>query len=85
MSTTIAADEQQVVDSVPRRLYIGGEWRDGANGTFAVEDPSTGEALTEVANASPDDARAALDAAVAAAPAWAEHPPRARGEILYRA
>ena len=64
MSTIVAADEQQVVDSVPRRLYIGGEWRDGENGTFAVEDPSTGEALTEVADASQDDARAALDAAV---------------------
>jgi len=85
MSTIVAADEQQVVDSVPRHLYIGGEWRDGENGTLAVEDPSTGETLTEVANASPDDARAALDAAVAKAPEWAEHPPRARGEILHRA
>jgi succinate-semialdehyde dehydrogenase / glutarate-semialdehyde dehydrogenase len=85
MSTIVAANEQHVVDSVPRRLYIGGEWQDGENGTFAVEDPSTGEALTEVANASPDDARAALNAAVEAAPGWAEHPPRARGEILYRA
>jgi succinate-semialdehyde dehydrogenase/glutarate-semialdehyde dehydrogenase len=85
MSTIVAADEQHVVDSVPRRLYIGGEWRDGESGTFAVDDPSTGEALIEVANASPDDARAALDAAVEAAPAWAEHPPRARGEILHRA
>jgi succinate-semialdehyde dehydrogenase/glutarate-semialdehyde dehydrogenase len=73
------------VDSVPRHLYIGGEWREGENGTFAVEDPSTGETLTEVADASPDDARAALDAAVDAAPAWAEHPPRERGEILRRA
>ena len=85
MSTIVAADEQHVVDSVPRRLFIGGEWRDGEDGTFAVEDPSTGEALTVVANASADDARAALDAAVEAAPAWAEHPPRARGEILHRA
>jgi len=85
MSTTIATHEQQVVDSVPRLLYIGGEWREGANGTFAVEDPSTGEALTEVADASPDDARAALDAAAAKAAEWAEHPPRERGEILRRA
>ncbi len=85
MSTIVAADEQHVVESVPRRLFIGGEWRDGEDGTFAVEDPSTGEALTVVANASADDARAALDAAVEAAPAWAEHPPRARGEILHRA
>jgi len=85
MSTIVAADEQQVVNSVPRLLYIGGEWQEGENGTFAVEDPSTGEPLAEVANASPDDARRALDAAVEAAPAWAEHPPRERGEILHRA
>jgi succinate-semialdehyde dehydrogenase/glutarate-semialdehyde dehydrogenase len=50
-----------------------------------VEDPATGNTLTEVADASPDDARAALDAAVAAGPGWAETPPRERAEILRRA
>jgi succinate-semialdehyde dehydrogenase/glutarate-semialdehyde dehydrogenase len=35
-----------------------------------------------VADASPEDARAALDAAVAAAPVFAQHPPRERAEIL---
>ncbi|MEA2148027.1 MAG: succinate-semialdehyde dehydrogenase / glutarate-semialdehyde dehydrogenase, partial [Solirubrobacteraceae bacterium] len=39
----------------------------------------------EVADASETEARAALDAAVAAQAAWAEHPPRERGEILRRA
>ncbi len=38
-----------------------------------------------MADASPADAMAALDAAVEAAPAWAAHPPRERGEILRRA
>jgi succinate-semialdehyde dehydrogenase/glutarate-semialdehyde dehydrogenase len=38
-----------------------------------------------VADASPGDAVAALDAAVEAAPGWAAHPPRERGEILRRA
>ena len=52
---------------------------------FRFEDPSTGEVLAEVADASPADAMAALDAAVEAAPAWAAHPPRERGEILRRA
>jgi succinate-semialdehyde dehydrogenase / glutarate-semialdehyde dehydrogenase len=82
---SIDSAERQVVDSAPRQLYIGGEWRDGQNGTLTVEDPSTGEALAEVANASPADAIAALDAAVEAAPAWAAYPPRERGEILRRA
>ena len=85
MTTITAPEEQSVVDNVPKQLYIGGEWRDGANGTFAVEDPATGESLCEVADASPDDAMAALDAAAQAGPEWAAHPPRERGEILRRA
>jgi succinate-semialdehyde dehydrogenase / glutarate-semialdehyde dehydrogenase len=85
MSTITATNEQQVIEQVPKQLYIGGEWRDGAKGTLAVEDPSTGESLTEIADASVDDARAALDAAVEAGPDFAQYPPRERGEILRRA
>ncbi|MDQ6777724.1 MAG: NAD-dependent succinate-semialdehyde dehydrogenase [Actinomycetota bacterium] len=85
MSTTTTAHEQQVIDSVPKQLYIDGEWRDGGVGTLAVEDPATGETLGEVADASVEDAKAALDAAVQAGPDFAAHPPRERGEILRRA
>ena len=78
--------EQAVIDGVKKQLFIGGEWRDPRGGKrFPVEDPATGEILCEVADAQPDDARAALDAAVAAQRAWAKHPPRERGEILRRA
>jgi succinate-semialdehyde dehydrogenase/glutarate-semialdehyde dehydrogenase len=41
--------------------------------------------LVDVADASEDDAKAALDAAAAAGPEWAAYPPRERGEILRRA
>jgi succinate-semialdehyde dehydrogenase / glutarate-semialdehyde dehydrogenase len=83
---SISSNEQAVVDAVIPRLLVGGEWRDaGAGGTFPVEDPSTGELLCQVADARPEDAMAALDAAVAAQSAWAAHPPRERGEILRRA
>ena len=85
MSTITASEEQQVVDQVPKQLYIGGEWRDGAKGTLSVEDPATGESLAEVADASVDDAKAALDAAVKSGPDWSQHAPRERGEILRRA
>jgi succinate-semialdehyde dehydrogenase/glutarate-semialdehyde dehydrogenase len=85
MSTITASQEQRVVDQVPKELYVGGRWRGGAKGTLAVEDPATGESLCEVADASTDDAVAALDAAVAAAEEWSRHPPRERGEILRRA
>ena len=60
MSTITAPAEQKILDEVPKQLYIGGEWRDGAKGTLSVEDPSTGESLCEVADASTDDAKAAL-------------------------
>src|SRR5215472_18592103 len=85
MSTITATKEQQVLEQVPTQLYIAGEWRDGAKGAIPVEDPSTGETLVEVADASVDDAKAALAAAVDAGPEWAQHPPRERGEILRRA
>jgi succinate-semialdehyde dehydrogenase / glutarate-semialdehyde dehydrogenase len=85
ISTITASEEQRVVEQVPRQLYIGGEWRDGAKGSLAVEDPSTGASLCEVADASVADAREALDAAVEAGPGFAAMAPRERGEILRRA
>ena len=85
MSIT-ASQEQAVLDTVPTQLFIGGEWRDAAGGaTLPVEDPATGETLVEVADATPDDAQAALDACCAVQKEWAAHPPRERGEILRRA
>ncbi len=83
---SITADkESAVVEQAPNQLYIGGEWRDASGGaTLGVEDPSTGETLVEVADATADDAVAALDAAVAVQDEWAQHPPRERGEILRR-
>ena len=82
----VVSEEQKVIADVPKGLWIGGEWRDAAGGaTLEVEDPATGEALCEVADASVEDARAALDAACAAQAEWAAHPPRQRGEILRRA
>ncbi|MFL5851126.1 MAG: NAD-dependent succinate-semialdehyde dehydrogenase [Solirubrobacteraceae bacterium] len=87
MSTaTQSQNESAVVDGVPKQLYIGGEWADPAEGgTLPVEDPATNETLAEVADAKPDDATRALDAAVATQAEWAAHPPRERGEILRRA
>ncbi|HET9124214.1 MAG TPA: NAD-dependent succinate-semialdehyde dehydrogenase [Solirubrobacteraceae bacterium] len=85
MSTITASQEQSVVDRVPKQLFIAGEWRDGQNGTFDVEDPSTEQSLCAVADASPADAMTALDAAVQAGPEFAAMAPRERGEILRRA
>ena len=82
----VATQEETVVDRAAKELYIGGEWREASgHGTLSVEDPSTGEALCEVADATADDAKAALDAAVEAQADWAATPPNRRGEILWRA
>ena len=84
---TITADqERSVLESVPTQLYVAGEWRDASGGaTLDVEDPSTGEAIAAVADATEDDARAAIDAAAGMQDEWARTPPRERGEILRRA
>lgn len=78
--------ERRVVEAVPAGLLIGGDWRPAQNrSTLPVLDPSTGEALTDVADASPDDGVRALDAAVAAQAGWARTAPRERSEVLRRA
>jgi succinate-semialdehyde dehydrogenase / glutarate-semialdehyde dehydrogenase len=77
--------EQEVVEACPAELFIAGKWRAAEGGkTLAVEDPSTGTTLCEVADASPADGLAALDAAVEAQADWAATAPRERGEILRR-
>ena len=78
-----ASDEARLLAGVPTGLLIGGEWRDSGTGArFDVLDPSTGAALLSVADATPEDGIAALDAAVAAQDEWAATAPRVRSEIL---
>ncbi|MEE3853452.1 NAD-dependent succinate-semialdehyde dehydrogenase [Gordonia sp. LSe1-13] len=85
MTDTIMANPQTVLDGVPTGLWINGESVPSSSGaTFAVNDPATEETLVSVADAGVDDARLALDTAVAAADDWAATPPRERGEILRR-
>lgn len=75
--------ENRVVSAVEKRLFIDGKWVDATDGaTFDVVDPATGEVLCAVADASPADGRAALDAAVAAQPEFAALPPRERADML---
>ncbi|WP_338749032.1 NAD-dependent succinate-semialdehyde dehydrogenase [Janibacter alittae] len=83
--TQITQDrEREAIESVPTGLFIGGEWRPTA-ATLPVIDPSTGTVLCEIADATPQEASAALDAAVEAQPGWAASAPRERSEILTRA
>jgi succinate-semialdehyde dehydrogenase / glutarate-semialdehyde dehydrogenase len=70
-----------LLSSVPTGLWIGGEERPGSS-TFDVLNPATDEVLIAIANATPEDGIAALDAAAAVQGEWAATPPRERGEIL---
>jgi len=63
------------------KLLIGGEDR-GAGATFDRNDPVTGAVATRSAAAGVAEARAAVDAAAAAFPAWAATPPNARRKLL---
>ncbi len=70
----------------PTGLLIDGSFTPATDGrTLAVEDPATGLTLAEVADASPADCMAALEAAVAAQGSWAKSAPRDRSRILRRA
>jgi len=85
-AAALADREQAVVDNVPKKLFVGGRWLDAEDGaTFDVLDPSTGEVLTAVADASPTDGRRALEAAVAAQTSFTRTSPRERADILTRA
>ncbi|HSE09688.1 MAG TPA: NAD-dependent succinate-semialdehyde dehydrogenase [Nocardioidaceae bacterium] len=85
MSPT-AENEKQLIDSLNTGLFINGSWRNSSNGeTFEVEDPATGNVLTTVANATPEDGMDALAAATEAQKSWGASPPRERAELLRRA
>jgi succinate-semialdehyde dehydrogenase/glutarate-semialdehyde dehydrogenase len=74
-------DTAKLLSSVPTGIWIGGEERSGAE-TFDVRDPSDDNVLVSVADATPADATAALDAAAGVQTEWAATAPRKRGEIL---
>ena len=52
------------------RCLIGGEWVDGAAGTYGIVNPATEEIVGEAPEASAADAEAAARAAHDALPAW---------------
>ncbi len=67
--------------------FIGGNWQSAASGaTFTHRDPAALSHITgRFADSSPDDARAAIDAAVAAFPAWRALSPHSRKAYLEKA
>ncbi len=73
------------VNNIPTGLFIGGQWQSGQEGkTINVIDPSTGQAIVAVADATVEDAMRAVAAAHEAGKGWAATAPRKRSEILRR-
>ena len=70
---------------VPTDLLIGGSWVTGDNGSFPVHNPSCGQILAHVADASVEQGVEALDAACDARTSWAATSARERADILNRA
>jgi succinate-semialdehyde dehydrogenase/glutarate-semialdehyde dehydrogenase len=72
-------------DLMPGTQLIGAEWRAAADGrVLEVTDPATGQVFATVPDGSAADARAAVDAAVAAFPAWRATPAKQRATIIKR-
>jgi succinate-semialdehyde dehydrogenase/glutarate-semialdehyde dehydrogenase len=66
--------------------FIDGGWRmPSVAGTFAVHNPATGEVVAEVATATADDIRDAVDAAARVQPYWGSMPPIERQAIIRKA
>ncbi len=67
-------------------MYIAGEWRSALSGrTFESTNPASGSVLGTVPDGDRADARAAIDAAAAALPAWRAKTAYERAEVLIAA
>lgn len=66
-------------------VLIGGQWRNGRGPSMRVISPLTGETLTTVNTASPEDVNQAVTSSSEAALRWGSMPGAERGRILLRA
>jgi len=83
-TATLSDAARSFVDSGPHKLLIGADWVDAADGrTFETVDPSTGEAICEVAQAGAEDVERAAQAARAALDGpWAKMPAAGRSQLM---
>jgi len=71
-------------DLLVTKAYIGGQWVDGDNGTFAVTNPARGDVVAEVADVSRAQVAGAIAQAEAAQKEWAKLTGKERAAILRR-
>ncbi|MDO5066251.1 MAG: NAD-dependent succinate-semialdehyde dehydrogenase [Propionibacteriaceae bacterium] len=73
----------QALAAVPTGCLVGEGFGESSSGrNFGVENPATGQELTQVADCDHRDGERALDAACAAQWQWADTAPRQRAELL---
>ena len=76
----------KLIKGITCDLYIDGRWQSASDGArFDVYDPATEQVIASVSSATAEDAKAAVDAAYNAGPAWAAKSPRERAEVLRKA
>jgi len=71
----------------PKKLnyWVGGEWKTSKTDHYMdCYDPSIGEVVARTPQCTPEEVRAAIAAAKAAFPAWADTPPSKRAQVLFR-
>jgi lactaldehyde dehydrogenase/glycolaldehyde dehydrogenase len=66
------------------RMWVDGQWIGGDAGTRPVTNPSNGQTITEVPEATPHQAAKAIEAARRAQPAWGALSPLDRGKVMHR-
>jgi betaine-aldehyde dehydrogenase len=85
---TLTSEEPVTALRLPltRQLYYGGAWHESADGLHAsIENPGTGEVLTQVAQAAAEDMDAAVVAAQHGFANWRQVAPAERARILRQA
>ncbi len=74
----------QQPDLLISKAFVAGKWVDGDNDPIAVDDPFTGDTITQIASVSAATTQRAVDAASQALPEWAGRPAKERGAIVRR-
>ncbi len=67
------------------KMLINGEWRNAKSGkTYEVKNPANGQVVDSVPLGGTEEAEAAVEAAQAAFPGWAETSSQERADLLHK-
>ena len=83
----VEPDEPEIMPVMNTGSYVNGKWYQPSSKTISknINPADTGDVIAEYPLATAADVRLAIDAAVAAWPAWQKTPGPERGRVLWRA